>query len=122
MFEKNFITSDELREMRLKEHRIRREENLLIDDRLESGYLGIYEYIGGCLYLEPQFLEDLLIAGIEIIKSDEKEVKLNSIFCKFGHEEMVPLMVKQIKHFADFYGYDFFRFEEKEIKKIITEK
>lgn len=105
MFEKNFITSDELREKRLSEHRIEREENLLIDDKLESGYLGIYECPDGCLYMEPKFLEDLLIAGIEIIKSDEKEVKLKKAFCKFGHG-LESEMLEQLKYFGKFYEYD----------------
>lgn len=107
MFEKNFITSDELREMRLAEHRIQK-EGFIVDDRLESEEsLKIYEYIGGgCLYLEPQFLEDLLVAGIEIIKSGEKEVKVKRVSCEFGHEELISEMFKQLIHFGKFYGYN----------------
>lgn len=105
MLEKNFITSDERRDERLRKHRIQRKENLIIDDKLESGYLGIYDYIGGCLYLEPKFLEDLLVAGIEIARDGEKEVKVKRVFCGFGHEDLVLEMLQQLKHFSDFYGY-----------------
>lgn len=106
ILEKNFITSDELRKNRLNEHGIQGKQNLIIDDKLESGYLGIHEYIGGCLYLEPKFLKDLLVAGIEIIKSGGKEVKVMRVSCEFGHEELIPLMLGQLIHFGKFYGYD----------------
>lgn len=104
MLEKNFIASDELREMRLAEHRIQK-EGLMVDDRLESGFIGIYDYIGDCLYLEPQLLEDLLVAGIEIIKSGGKEVGVKRVFYEFGHKELVPMMMGQLKHFHDFYDF-----------------
>lgn len=106
MLDKNFITSDERRGERLRRHRIQGKENLIIDDKLESGYLGIYDYIGGCLYLEPEFLEGLLVAGIEIARSGEKEVKVKRVFCEFGNDALVPLMLKQLGHFGKFYGYD----------------
>lgn len=106
MLERNFITSGERRAERLREHRIQRRENLIIDDKLESGYLGIYDYIDGCLYLEPKFLEDLQVAGIEIARSGEKEVKVKRVFCGFGHEELISEMFKQLIHFGKFYGYN----------------
>lgn len=104
MFEKNFITSDELREMRLAEHRIQK-EGFIVDDRLESGFIGIYDYIG-CLNLESRFLDDLLVAGIEIARSGEKDVKVKKISCGFGHDLLIPVMLKQLIYFGKFYGYN----------------
>lgn len=104
MEEGNFIISGELRGMRLAGHRIRK-EGFMVDDRLESGFLGIYECIGGCLYLEPKSLEGLLVAGIEIARDGEGEVGLKRVFCEFGHDDLAPLMLEQLKRFGEFYGY-----------------
>lgn len=104
----NFITSGELREMRLSGHRMEPGQDLLIEDRLEEkGFLGIYEYTGGCAYLEPELLENApLVAGIELEKSGKKGVRVKKIFYEHGHEDLVFTMFDQVKHFADFYGFN----------------
>lgn len=108
MFEKNFITSNELKEMRLNGHRLQLGGNLIVDDRLESeGTIRISEYIGGCLYLEPEhlFLENApVVAGISISRSGELLV-LRKVFCEYGHEGFIPLLMEEVGHFAEFYGY-----------------
>lgn len=108
MFVKNFITSNELKEMRLNGHRLQLGGNFIIDDRLESeGTIRIFEYIGGCLYLEPEhlFLKNApVVAGISISRSGDS-LMLKKVSCGHGHEESIPLLMNQVGHFADFYGY-----------------
>lgn len=107
MFEKNLITSNELREMRLNGHRLQLGGDFIVDDRLESeGTIRIFEYIGGCLYLglEHLFPENApVVAGISISRSGDSLV-LKEVFCEFGHEGLIPLLAGQVRHFADFYG------------------
>lgn len=104
----NFITSEELREMRLSGHRMEPGQDLLIEDRLEGkGCLRIYEYTGGCVYLEPELLEKApLVAGIELEKMGEKGVRVKKIFYEYGHEDLVSAMVEQVKYFVEFYGFN----------------
>lgn len=108
VFEENFIASGELRELRLNKHRMQLGGDFIIDDRLESeGALRISEYIGGCLYLEPGplFLENApVVAGISISRSGDS-LMLREVFCEYGHEEFIPLLMKQVEDFAEFYGY-----------------
>lgn len=108
MFERNFITGNGMRELRLNGHRLQLAGDFIIDDRLESeGTLRISEYIGGCLYLEPEplFLENApVVAGISISKSEDFLI-LKEVSCEHGHEEFIPLLMKQVAHFAGFYGY-----------------
>lgn len=108
MFEKDFIASGELRELRLNGHRLQLGGDFIIDDKLESeGTLKIFEYIGGCLYLEPEylFLENApVVAGISISRSGNSLI-LKEVFCEHGHGEFIPLLMKQVRHFAEFYCY-----------------
>lgn len=108
MFEKNFITSGELRELRINGCRIQLGGDFIIDDRLESeGTIRVSEYIGGCLYLKPEtlFLENApVVAGISISRSGELLV-LKKVFCEHGHEGFIPLLMEEVGHFAGFYGY-----------------
>lgn len=108
MFEKNFITSGELRELRINGCRIQLGGDFIIDDRLESeGSIRISEYIGGCLYLEPEhlFLENApVVAGISISRSGDS-LMLEKVSCGHGHEGLIPLLAGQVRHFAEFYGY-----------------
>ncbi len=104
----NFITSSELAEMRKRELPINAGDSLLIIDRLEEqGILEAYEYIGGCLYLGPGYSlsgNAPLVAGVSIKKSG-KSLKIDKTFHEYGHEGLVPLLVEQVLHFAEFYGY-----------------
>lgn len=102
------IASNEWKGERIKRCPIKM-DNMLADDRLEEqGILKIYEYIGGCVYLDPELLgkNAAPVAEIEIIKTGEKEVKLKKKSCQFGHDDLVPLMLGQLIHFGKFYEYD----------------
>ena len=107
MGENNFIKSNELRAMRIKEFPIRTGDSLFIDDMLEEqGTIKIYEYIGGRIYLEPDILKEApLVAGISI-KMSGNSLKIDKIFHEYGHQELVPLLMDQAVHFAGFYGYN----------------
>lgn len=106
MGDSNFITSSELAEMRKRESPINAGDSMFVYDRLEEqGILQIHEYIGGCLYLEPNILEEVpLVAGVSIKRSG-KSLKIDKAFHEHGHGELTPLLVKQVEHFAEFYGY-----------------
>lgn len=105
MEEGKFIASNELKVARIKECPIKAEDNLIIDDRLEEqGTLQMHEYIGGNIYLEPGILKEApLVAGISIKRSGSY-LRIDKIFHEYGHQELVPLLRKQIVHFAEFYG------------------
>ena len=97
-----------MRLMRIKEHPIKTEGNIVADDRMEmDGVLGLYEHIGdSSLYLsvEPQMMDNLVpIAGAQFEEADGK-VKVKRLFHEFGYEEMVHILVDQLAFFSDFYG------------------
>lgn len=102
----NFITSSELAEMRKRESPINAGDSMFIYDRLEEqGILQIHEYIGGCLYLEPNILEEApLVAGVSIKRSG-KSLEIDKTFHEHGHGELAPLLLEQVEHFAEFYGF-----------------
>lgn len=108
MFEKDFITGSELRGLRLTGNRLQLGGDFIVDDKLESeGTLKISEYIGGCLYLEPEylFMENApVVAGVSISRSGGS-LMLKEVFCELGHEGLIPLLAGQVRHFAEFYGY-----------------
>ena len=108
MGETNFITSNELKAMRIRQHPIAISDSLLVDDKLEEqGTIKIYEYIGGILYLEPGHLfseNALLVAWISIKKSGNC-LKDGRVYHEFGYDELEPLLKGQAEHFAEFYGY-----------------
>ena len=105
----NFITSSELAEMRTNEFQMETGDSLLIIDRLEEqGILEAHEYIGGCLCVGSGYSlsgNAPLVAGVSIKKSG-KYLKIDKTFHEHGHEELVPLLIGKVVHFAEFYGYD----------------
>lgn len=107
----NLLMDESLRLMRIREHPIHSSENLLVVDRLEKGYLQLYEYMGGSLYISSetdgmdQSNNVALVAELKInIKGEKKEVGIDRIFNEFGYD-YVHLMTCQLIHFAEFYGY-----------------
>ena len=89
---RNFITSSELAEMRKRESPINAGDSMFVYDRLEEqGILQIHEYIGACLYLEPNILEEApLVAGVSIKRSG-KSLEIDKTFHEHGHGELAPL-------------------------------
>lgn len=109
--ENGIMMDDSLRLMRIKEHPIQSDENLQIVDQLERGFLRIYEYTGGSIYIlgddiEMNYCNNVaLVAELTVtIRPEKREVRLNRIFNEFGYD-YVHLMTCQLIHFADFYGF-----------------
>lgn len=107
----SILLNDNLRLMRIKEHPIQSDENLQIVDQLERGFLRIYEYMGGSIYILGDDIEMnycnnvVLVAELTVtIRPEKKEVRLNRIFNEFGYD-YVHLLTCQLIHFADFYGF-----------------
>ncbi|MCM1258607.1 MAG: hypothetical protein NC307_12225 [Roseburia sp.] len=102
---------DSLRMMRIRERPIHSDENLLVMDWLEKGFLRLYEYTGGSIYISGDAAgvntdNNVAMVG-ELTVSllpERKEVKLEKIFSEFGYE-FGDLLKDQLRHFADFYGY-----------------
>ncbi len=102
---------DSLRLMRIGEHPIHSDENLLVIDWLEKGFLRLYEYTGGSIYISGDDAwantdNNVAMVG-ELTVSllpERKEVKLERIFSEFGYS-FGDLLKGQLRHFADFYGY-----------------
>ena len=111
--ENEIVLDDSLRSMRIKESPINSNENLLVEDRLERGFLRLYEYLGGLLYIFGDDVEKnnsdnvVMIAELEVTVSPEKkQVKLDRIFSEYGYD-YENLMKRQLLHFASFYGFSF---------------
>lgn len=100
---------DGTRMIRILEKPVKTAEAVIVDDRLETeGTLRLYECTGGPVYLDPPRAGNMAeIAGISIDKTNGAEVRVSRIFCEYGHEEFVPELVGQARHFAEFYGYSF---------------
>lgn len=111
--ENEIVLDDSLRSMRIKESPMKSDENLLVEDWLEKGFLRLYEYMGGLLYI---FSDDVemnnsdnvaMVAELEVTVSPEKkQVKLDRIFSEYGYD-YEDLMKSQLLHFASFYGFSF---------------
>lgn len=107
----NTLMDDSLKPIRIKESPMKSEDSLLAEDCLEKGFLRLYEYMGGILYIlgddvEMNGLNNVtLVAELTVtINNKKKEVKLGKVFNEFGYD-YTHLMIRQLIHFADFYGY-----------------
>lgn len=103
----NLTPDNSLKELRIGEHPIRTEQNLVVNDMLEeTGTLRLYEYLGGTLYLGSDLRENNTapVAEMEIIKSCKGELLVKRLTHGYGHEELVHIMVNQALYFAEFYG------------------
>ncbi len=96
--------------LRLQEHSIKMDGNLIVIDNLEEGGLKIYEYAGGILDIQQLIMDDdncrnvTLIAQISIHDIDQNgDISIEKIFCCYGYEELAVLMIYQVVNFAKFY-------------------
>ena len=102
--------NDGMKWVRIKEHPFGASEgNLVVDDYLETeGKLKIYENVGGSIYLflEPSVMDNLaLVAEAVVEEIGEKKLWMKRISYEYGYDELRNPLVKQVQHFADFYGY-----------------
>lgn len=107
----NILMDDSLRLIRIRGQPIHCDENLLVIDWLERGFLRLYEYMGGSIYISNDTSEmdgysnvAMVAELIVSLRPERKEVKIERIFCEFGFE-YEDLLKSQLRHFADFYGY-----------------
>lgn len=107
----NILQDDGLRLLRIRESPIKSEDNLLAIDWLEKGFLRLYEYWGGLLYIFGDDVEMnncdniALVAELEVTVSPEKkEVKIGRIFSEYGYN-YEDLLKQQLMHFASYYGF-----------------
>ncbi len=107
----NTMMDDSLRRMRIREGPIKSDENLLVEDQLKKGFLRLYEYTGGSIYISEDDIgmdycnNAVLVAELEVtVRPEKKQVKPDRIFSEYGysHED---LMKQQLLHFACFYGF-----------------
>lgn len=105
----NLIPDESLRMKRIQEYPFKADEqNLNIDDRLEAmGTLRVYENVGGSVYLflEPLMDNLCLVAEAELRSLNEKKLTLGKTFHEYGYDETWYILVDQLFHFADFYGF-----------------
>lgn len=105
------MRSDEnMRKLRLSEHKIDIAGNFFVEDDLKTkGTLKVYEYLGGpiLMHLKPSEMDNaVLVASITITtRNDLREIKLGKIFFEYGYDSLASPMLGQVSHFADFYGY-----------------
>ncbi|MCM1259318.1 MAG: hypothetical protein NC307_15945 [Roseburia sp.] len=111
IMENNLLMDDSLRLMRIKERPIHSDENLLVMDWLEKGFLRLYEYTGGSIYISGDAAgvntdnNVAMVAELTVsLLPERKEVKLEKMFSEFGYG-FGELLKDQLRHFADFYGY-----------------
>ena len=103
-----------LRSMRIKKSpKIQLEnENMFVVDNLESaGIIKIMEHFSGTLYtpVESDGIDEcpanaVILAEIRVSAITEtKMVKVDSIMCEYGFEDLAHILMQQVLYFAKFY-------------------
>lgn len=106
----NGLLMDSMQLMRIEEHPIEIDENLIVIDNLEAGTLRLYEHTNGSLNVQQLFIgygniKGAVLVGEIIINALWKEegVFIHKIFCEYGYEKLVNPMINQILYFTNFY-------------------
>ena len=118
---------DPMQLMRITEHPIDINDNLLVFDDLEHGTLRIYEQICD----GPITVQQLTSQFSEIKNAVQlAEVTVNSIWkkeelfiwkisCDYGHENLIEAIVNQVLHFARFYNqYESVAISDREYERL----
>lgn len=99
-----------MQQMRLAEHTIDINDNLIVYDNLENGTLRIYEQIGGPVSVQQlvtryMTIKNAVLLAEIVINSNWKDegVFIWKISCEYGHENLVQPMINQVLHFANYY-------------------
>lgn len=114
--------------MRIQEHPLQINENLLVIDNLEGGRLRLFEHIEGPVNIqqlicgnEESCKNAVMIA--EIIINDNwqnQSIFIHKIFFEYGYEELIKPMINQVLHFAYFYGgYEAIGISDREFEKCL---
>lgn len=122
----NALSINTMQFMRIQEHPLQINDNLIVIDNLEGGRLRLYEHTDGPLYIQPLIYGNeescknaVMVA--EIIINDswrEDNVFVHKIFCEHGYEQLITPMIDQVFHFAYFYGgYESVMISDREFEK-----
>ena len=108
------VLDENLKRMRIDECPLKCNDNILIMDRLERGFIRIYEYSGGAVdILDDSYgVQDCrnapLVAWMSVfILPERKEIYLDSVHCEDGYDPYMSIIKTRVLHFADFYGMRF---------------
>ncbi len=108
------VLSDDQWSSRISKCPIVCDDSILIEDRLEKGFIRICDYTGGAIEL-PNGLHDMqdcknapLVAWMSVaILPKRKEVWFEDADCNYGYDMYMSLIVKRVLHFAKFYQMKF---------------
>lgn len=108
------VLSDDQWSRRISKCPIVCDDNILIEDRLEKGFIRIYEYTDGAVEL-PNGLYDMqgcmnapLVAWMSVaVLPERKEVWLEDIGYNDGYDMYIALIEARVMHFVDFYDMKF---------------
>lgn len=112
--------------MRIKEHPLQIDDNLIVIDNLEGGRLRLYEHTDGPVNIQPLIYGNeescknaVMVAEIIINNSWQKDnVFIHKISCEYGYEHLITPMIDQVLHFAFFYdGYESVMISDREFEK-----
>lgn len=106
----NGLNADSMQLIRISEHPIQTEKDLIVVDNLESGELRIYDHSGGSLNIQQLFsgygnVQNAVLVAKIIINDLWKDdgLFIHKIFCEYGYENLAEPMLNQVLHFAHFY-------------------
>lgn len=114
--------------MRIQEHPIQIDDNLMVIDNLEGGRLRLYEHTEG-----PVNIQQLICGNEECCKNavmvaeiiinatcQKKDVFIHKVFSEYGYELLISPMIDQVFHFAFFYGgYKSVMISDREFEKCL---
>ena len=108
------VLSDDQWSSRISKCPIVCDDSILIEDRLEKGFIRICDYTGGAIEL-PNGLHDMqdcknapLVAWMSVaILPKRKEVWFEDADCNYGYDMYMSLIVKRVLHYAKFYQMKF---------------
>lgn len=108
----NALPVNNMQFMRIQEHPIQINDNLIVIDNLEGGRIRLYEQTGGPVNIQQLIYGSdsscknaVMVAEIIINDSWQGEnVFIHKISCEYGYEQLITPMIDQVLHFAYFYG------------------
>lgn len=120
---------DPMQLMRISQHPIDINDNLIIYDDLEHGALRIYEQIGGPVtiqQLDSQFttINNVVLLAEVVVNSIWRETELFvwKVSCEYGHENLIESLLNHVLRFASYYSqqYESIAISDREYEKIVS--